>query len=365
VAAYVDSLLEEMELVAKAICKKLPVKHIHFGGGSPQILDPAAVDAIGSALHKYFELTPDVDIAIEVDPAQAKIEVLEAYLKLGVTRVSCGLQDLDPKVQEAINRPQSLEKTAQILSFFRERGVASINLDLMYGLPLQTPETMSETVEQVITLDPDRVALFGYAHVPWMKKHQRLLEKNPLPNSNERHALFCLAAEKLENAGYCSVGIDHFAKKTDSLSLAAKEKRLHRNFQGYTTDETTPLLGFGASAIGSLGEAYFQNVADIKEYQKLVANGNLPVSRGIILNEQDLLRRSIIEDLMCHFTTSKVMGAFDLERKALAPWIEEGLVRWDEEGLTIVKEPRLLARVVASAFDKYLQPCHKKHSLAV
>jgi oxygen-independent coproporphyrinogen III oxidase len=258
VAAYAELLEREIELIGARLAGQT-VTHIHFGGGTPTMLQPNELMRIMAALHARFRITRATEIAIEIDPRSLTRAHIAALADMGVHRASLGVQDFEPRVQEAIGRRQSIEQTARAADGLREAGIVHINLDLMYGLPQQTVATVTDTAERALKLRPDRIALFGYAHVPWMKRHQKLIPDAALPGSNERFAQSRAAADVFVGSGYQHVGLDHFARAGDPLAERQREGRLHRNFQGYTTDETSNLIGFGPSAIGSLPGGYVQN----------------------------------------------------------------------------------------------------------
>ena len=374
VAAYVDCLEREVELVTKHLPGRLDVSHIHWGGGTPTILSPEDLGRISSRLGTAFAVRPDAEIAVEIDPRTITLAHIEALAASGLNRASLGVQDFDPRVQEAIKRIQSFEQTAQVAAWLRQAGVKGLNLDLMYGLPFQTCESVTRSVDLALRLDPDRIALFGYAHVPWMKRHQALLPEEALPDAIARLAQREAAADAFIRAGYVQIGIDHFAKPSDPMADRQRNGRLHRNFQGYTTDEAAALIGFGTSAIGSLPQGYIQNAPTTVGYREAVLKGRLPVVRGVALSEDDRLRRTIIERLMCDFSVdlhelaSKFRrNASDLspEMEAVDALAEDGLVVRDGLTLTIPREGRALVRNVCAVFDRYLESGAQRHSRAL
>src|SRR5690349_1939795 len=302
VAAYVDCLEREIDLVARHLPGRMAVSHVHWGGGTPTILSPDDLRRISRHLGEAFEIRQDAEIAVEIDPRTITPEHVKALTASGLNRASLGVQDFDPRVQETIRRVQSFEQTALVASWLREAGVSGLNLDLMYGLPYQSVRSVKRSVELALKLDPDRIALFGYAHVPWMKRHQALLPEASLPDSLARVEQREAAAEAFIRAGYVQIGLDHFAKPDDPMAVRQKDGRLHRNFQGYTTDEATALIGFGTSSIGSLPQGYIQNAPTTVAYREAILEGRLPVVRGVTLSQDDRLRRAIIERLMCDFS---------------------------------------------------------------
>jgi len=372
VASYVDLLEREIELVAKHLPGRMDVTHIHWGGGTPTILSGSDLKRIMSLPERSFGIRPSAEIAVEIDPRTVTLEHVEALAGSGLNRASLGVQDFDPKVQRTINRIQSFGQTAKVAGCLRRAGVTGINLDLMYGLPYQTTESVLRTIEQALQLAPDRIALFGYAHVPWMKRHQALLPEEAMPDAVQRVEQSTAAASALLDAGYVRIGIDHFAKPDDPLVLRQREGRLHQNFQGYTTDDAAVLVGFGTSAIGSLPQGYVQNASSTVAYREATANGRLATVRGVALTEDDRLRRSIIERLMCDFSVDLAriapMGRkpdFTAELAAIDALACDGLVKRDGLFIQIPEDSRLLVRNVCAAFDRYLQSGAGRHSRAV
>lgn len=372
VASYVELLEREIELVARNLPSRMGVTHIHWGGGTPTILSGTDLRRIMGLLERSFGIRSTAEIAVEIDPRTLTLEHVEALAASGLNRASLGVQDFDPKVQKTINRIQSFEQTAKVAGWLREAGVKGLNLDLMYGLPYQTTESVLRTVGQALELDPDRISLFGYAHVPWMKRHQALLPEEAMPDAIQRVEQNTAAAAALIAAGYVQIGIDHFARPADPMVVQQREGRLHRNFQGYTTDEATALIGFGTSAIGSLPQGYVQNASSTVAYREAVTNGRLATARGIGLSEDDRLRRSIIERLMCDFSVDLARIAlqggkqdFNAELAAIDELARDGLVTRDGLAIEIPEDSRLLVRNVCAAFDRYLESGAVRHSRAV
>ena len=374
VASYVRSLCREIETVSGLIGNRAPVRAIHLGGGSPTMLKPEDIMTLGATLRGSFRLVDEPEISVEIDPNDMTDERLDAFAAIGMTRASLGVQDFDPKVQKAINRDQSFELTESVVNGLRERGIASINLDLLYGLPHQTCATLEQTVRMALTLAHYRIALFGYAHVPWFKKHQTMIADEWLPLPEERYAQSMLAARLIAEAGYEAIGIDHFARPEDSLAAAAREGRLRRNFQGYTDERCDTLIGLGASSISRFQQGYAQNQPATSVYQRTVDEGGLATVRGIELSAEDHARAWIIERLMCDF-------AFDGEEAAVRfgpvarPLIAEAallsttgrhpwLVRRGDV-FVVPEEHRPLVRTVAARFDSYLKQGEARHSAAV
>jgi oxygen-independent coproporphyrinogen-3 oxidase len=372
--SYGATLLTEIELVTAAIGRRLKVQHIHWGGGTPSALPPALMRDVMRSLRTRFDVLPQAEVAVEVDPRELSNASLQVLGEMGTTRASLGVQDFDPRVQEAVNRIQDYALTADCATRLRGAGVGSINLDLVYGLPHQTEQSVATTVEQALRIGPDRAAVFGYAHVPWMKRHQALLPEEALPNAAERFAQRAMVEQVLTGAGYQAIGLDHFARPGDALATAAASARLKRNFQGYTTDDAPVLLGLGASSIGSLPQGYVQNLPSIPAWRDAVRAGRLPVARGVALTDADRLRREVIETLMCQNevdlrAVAARHGADVVSLMDAAPAVQEmasdGLVHWDGMRVTMTPAGRPFVRAVAAAFDTYLAAGVGRHSAAV
>ena len=301
VARYVELLKREIELLSRAISKKHKVRQLHFGGGTPTILCGSDFCALLHNLRSKFSFGPNAEIAVEIDPRTLTPDKVKGLAEAGVTRASLGVQELSQRVQKKINRDQPFDVVKTCVEQLREAGIVAINFDLMYGLPGQSSADIKKTIELCATLEPDRLAVFGYAHVPWFKKHQSHINTADLPDTNERFHQTTTARETLISRGYCPVGFDHFAKPEDSLAVAVNQGTLKRNFQGYTADDNRVLLGIGVSSIGSLPQAYIQNAPRLDIYREHIQAGRLPIVRGIALSAEDYLRRTAIERLMCHF----------------------------------------------------------------
>jgi oxygen-independent coproporphyrinogen III oxidase len=374
ISAYLDAVHREIELVADALPERFVVRHAHWGGGSPTMLRPADWLALTGALRRYFDVAPGAELAVELDPRDATEAYVAALAEAGVNRASIGVQDFDADVQAAINRIQPFEVVERVVGWLRRHGIWGLNLDLMYGLPRQTEAKVLAMVEAAVQLAPSRVALFGYAHVPWMKAHQRLIDEAELPGAVERLRQFSTAALRLQQAGYRPVGLDHFARPADGLAAALDDGRLHRNFQGYTTDEAPVLLGLGASAIGTLPQGYVQNAAPLAEYRRAVAAGRLATARGVALTADDRLRRAVIERLMCELAVDLAAvcrehgadrDALAAERQRLGPLADDGLVILEDGRVSVTEAGRPFVRIVAAAFDAYLSRAAGRHSRAV
>ncbi len=356
---YLNALLQEIQLTAEQFSTKRTVTQLHLGGGTPTSLTEHELSTLMDKLHHHFTIPPDAEIAIEVDPRTvfadggAKLTTLR---KLGFNRISFGVQDLDPAVQEAVRRRQSREMTVETFHRARALGFSSINIDLIYGLPRQTVQSFRHTVEELVSLHPDRIALFSYAKVPWLKKHQQAIREDELPSPEEKFQIYTQARELFLQSGYTAIGMDHFAKREDALARAYHEGRLARNFQGYTVQSAEDSLGFGMTSIGFVEGAYFQNVKTLEEYQARVQQGEFPVFRGIVLKPEDTFRRQLIQEVMCRFQIDKHRFAsiVDAERTSIQPLIEEGLLTETPLLLKATPTGELFIRLIASAFDQYL-----------
>ena len=374
VATYVQHLLQEIELVADALPARMPVSHLHFGGGTPTVLEPEDLATVMARLGARFQFLPDAEIAIESDPRTLADAMIRQIGALGFNRASFGVQEFDPKVQAAINRIQPPDMVERAISGLRAAGVPNVNFDLIYGLPHQTAAALCHTVELCAAMKPDRVALFGYAHVPWVAKNQRMIEDSALPNAAERAEQARLAAATLVANGYVQIGIDHFALPGDSLAVAAAEGHLHRNFQGYTADAARTLIGIGATSIGRTPQGYVQNASETGAWSRAVAAGKLSVARGHALRGQDQLRGGVIERIMCDGSVDlaeagRALGFADDwyadEIAELEQMQRDGLLTYGNGKLALAPEGLPLARVVAAVFDTYLRDSTARHSVAV
>ncbi len=352
ITKYMKLLEQEVKLVASSI-KNTPVKHIHFGGGSPTILAAEGFVQFIKLLQKIFNIQEKAEIAVEMDPRTLNLTKITAYKKVGVTRASLGVQDFDPQVQKAINRVQSYKMVNNVVSDLRLHGINALNIDLIYGLPFQSIKTIKSTLKQTLLLDPDRISLFGYAHLPWMKKHQKLILEEALPNKEKRISILKYASTSLQDAGYVAVGLDHFAKPDDELAIAFKNSRLRRNFQGYTTDIASTLLGFGISSISSFPQGYTQNTSNNTEYKQLIEAGEFAIARGVALTKEDQQRRNIIMSLMCQMRSNIDEILYAKELKRLLPYIKSGDVCFENGTLVIFPSARNKLRLIASVFDNY------------
>jgi oxygen-independent coproporphyrinogen-3 oxidase len=361
---YVDYLRREMALVSRMQKNGRRVAQLHWGGGTPTYLSPQQITRLTDAIHDHFELAADAEVSVEIDPRGLTREHLAALRQGGFNRASLGVQDFNPAVQQAVNRVQSYEETRWAVDTLRELGFNSINLDLIYGLPFQTEDSFAHTLDLIIGMNPDRLAVFNYAHVPWMKKHQRVIKPETLPQPEEKLRILKRTIEKLGEAGYVYIGMDHFAKPDDELAVAQKAKTLYRNFQGYSTRAGCDLYAFGISGISQLQNVYAQNLKDIPPYYQRLNNRQLPTSRGYKLTADDHLRRHVISRLMCDMmldkreVEKKFAVAFDDYFAGALAQLEEfrrdDLLTLGADTIEITPAGRLFIRNIAMAFDAYL-----------
>lgn len=373
VLRYLDCLRKEIELIARYTRELLSIHHVHFGGGTPTMMPSGQMTSIMLELRKHFRISDESEIAIEIDPRVLTAEMAATLGSCGFNRASIGVQSFDAAVQQKINRVQSFEVTESAVRLLRMNGLRRMNFDLVYGLPHQTLQSCIDTVEQALELRPDRFAVFGYAHVPSFKPHQRKMDGRVLPNSEMRFAQSRAIAEALVRAGYIEIGLDHFALPEDALAQAATAGRLHRNFQGYTNDDADVLIGLGASSISRMPQGFVQNEVRIPEYQRLVRESRLPIARGYRFEGDDRLRGTIIERLMCDHRVDlgDVCREFGVDPRkllveaALDPLIADGLVEANCERISVKPHARPLVRSIAAAFDVYLASSIRQHSRAV
>ncbi|SFJ93838.1 oxygen-independent coproporphyrinogen III oxidase [Bradyrhizobium sp. Gha] len=374
IAIYTSGLRTEAHIVAETIGQRLPVSHIHFGGGTPTIMAPETfADLVGALRYSYFVL-PDAEVAVEIDPRTLTEPMAEALAFSGVTRASLGVQSYDSDVQIAINRLQSFEQTAQCVERLRRSGIGRINFDLLYGLPLQTVDSCLGTVAKCIELRPDRFSVFGYAHVPSFKKHQRKIDESTLPDSLDRHLQAETIAEALVDAGYVRIGFDHFALPDDDLAVAKREGRLRRNFQGYTDDAAEALIGLGSSSISRLPQGFVQNVVATKDYLAHIADERLATVKGYAFTEEDRFRADIIERVMCDMAVDLPQVSHRhgrdprsaiVDRSRIDSLVADGVVTMIGDRLAVSGGAEFLVRSVASAFDAHLARSQATHSRAV
>ena len=363
---YGEALKKEMDLVLAGLGGPKPVRQLHWGGGTPTFSPPEILDVIAGSIRERWPFAPGGEIGVEVDPRETTTAHLEVLAKHGFNRVSMGVQDFDPGVQRAVHRNQPYELTRNTIVTARALGFNSVNVDLIYGLPRQTMATFSDTISRILELSPDRVALFNFAYLPDMVRHQRVIKPEELPPPGEKLRILGMAIERFTSAGYVYIGMDHFARPDDELALALKAGTLWRNFQGYTTHAGLDLYGFGVTAISQIGSTYSQNLKDVPGWEAALAEGRLPTKLGIELTAEDRLRRAVIYALMCQFRVDKARvnaefgidfdRHFATELEALAPLEADGLVRRGADAVEVAPAGRLLVRNVAMTFDAYFKP---------
>ncbi|MFC5387709.1 oxygen-independent coproporphyrinogen III oxidase [Aquamicrobium segne] len=370
---YLAILRAEIETVATRATQGLPVEKVHFGGGTPTIVEPQDFIALVDLLRQRFDFRPDSELAVEIDPRTLTSAMAEALGQAGINRASLGVQSFDPVVQKAVNRIQSEEQTFDAVRNLRASGVEKINFDLIYGLPYQTITSCVETARAAAAMRPDRFAVFGYAHVPSFKKHQRMIDEAALPDSSARSQQAQAIAQTLIDAGYRQIGLDHFALPEDDLAAAQSAGKLRRNFQGYTTDNCQTLIGFGASAIGQTAQGYVQNEVALGRYAEAVSSGRLATAKGYRMTVEDQARAAVIERLMCDFSVDvpAVLAPFGLDpalllegNPALATLAGEGVVELSNGTVSVRADHRFLVRVAAAAFDAYLATSPRAHGKA-
>jgi oxygen-independent coproporphyrinogen-3 oxidase len=363
---YMEHLLREVEMQGRLFDRDRFVDQLHFGGGTPTFFDDAQLTRLMKTLREHFTLQPssEREFSIELDPRTVDPQRLDTLWDLGFNRVSLGVQDFNPAVQQAVNRIQSEEETLGLIDHARKIGVDSISLDLIYGLPLQTAESFDKTLDTVLDARPDRLAVYNYAHMPHLFRAQRMINEEDVPTPATKLQLMELTITRLIDAGYVFIGMDHFALPDDELTLAQQQGRLQRNFQGYSTHRECDLVGLGVSSIGKVGDSYAQNLKTIPAWQAAVHNGELPIWRGVTLGTEDRLRRSIIESIMCHGELRyddyeqrygiEFSEHFMPEVQSLDQLERDGLIELQAEGFTVTPAGRLLLRNIAMVFDEYL-----------
>ncbi|HRH45645.1 MAG TPA: oxygen-independent coproporphyrinogen III oxidase [Pyrinomonadaceae bacterium] len=365
IAEYNDYLKKDIDLLVPMISPKRKVQQMHWGGGTPTYLEPDEIRDIGNYIKDRFDFAEDIEASVEIDPRGLTKDHLQALRDVGFNRTSFGVQDFNQKVQEAVNRIQSEELTTQTIEWARELGFQSINLDLIYGLPFQTLESFRETVEKVAQLSPDRIAVFNYAHVPWLKKHMKLIKAEDLPSPDERLQILKMTIETLMDAGYEYIGMDHFAKPTDELAVAQKNGTLYRNFQGYSTKAGCDVYAFGLSAISQFQNIYAQNLKHLRDYYKRVDSGDAATNVGYRMTEDDHIRKETIMQLMCNLEIDKrdieTKFGIDFEEyfaadiPKLKVFIEDGLLENDADKIKVIGSGILVIRNIAMCFDAYLE----------
>jgi oxygen-independent coproporphyrinogen-3 oxidase len=364
-AKYIKYLEKELAMVRPLLGSDRKLCQLHWGGGTPTFLQREEMRALMDALDATFDRQPEAEVSLEVDPRRVEAGTMEFLAGLGFNRVSIGVQDFDAAVQQAVHRIQSEEVTRRVIEEARASGFRSVNLDLIYGLPKQTLDSFNRTLDKVLALEPDRIALYSYAHLPKAFKPQRRIAEADLPSAEGKLQIMTLAIGRLTRAGYLYIGMDHFARPGDELAVAQSQGRLQRNFQGYSTRPESDMLGFGISAIGRVGPCYYQNAKRLDDYYAALDAGRLPVVRGIELTSDDLVRRAVIQALACHFRVSiesielaylvDFRKYFDAEMKDLRRLAFEGLVELGPDWIVVTPKGRLLVRSVCMVFDRYLR----------
>jgi oxygen-independent coproporphyrinogen-3 oxidase len=362
---YLKYLEREAELVSASLDGDRRLCQLHWGGGTPTFLPPDQLRELMAIISRHFRLVPDGEYSIEIDPRSVEPGTIALLAEMGMNRISVGVQDFDPLVQQAVNRIQSEASTRAVVEEARASGIRSVNMDLIYGLPKQNVVGFNQTIDRVLDIAPDRIALYSYAHLPHMFKPQRRILDADLPTPDVKLQMLTLAIRRLGEAGFVYIGMDHFAKPDDELAVAQRQGRLHRNFQGYSTHAECDLVALGVTAIGSVGPTYVQNVRTLDDYYDRLDRGVLPVMRGIELTPDDILRRTVIQSLMCHGAVSMegvelghmidFRSYFQAELEGLVPFVEQGLVTIDDEWLAVTPRGRLLVRAVCMVFDRYLR----------
>ncbi len=374
---YVNYLDKEVAQMCTLLNPRRKVVQLHWGGGSPTFLHPDEIRKLGEVIHRHFTFSPELEAGVEIDPRRLTRDHIVALREVGFNRASIGVQDFDPKVQEAVHRIQPRELTEQVLGWARELGFSSVNFDLIYGLPGQTVESFNRTLDIVLSLEPDRLAVFSYAHVPWVKPAQKILEHKALPVAEVKLQLLKTVIERLtENNRYVYIGMDHFARPNDELAVAQKRKQLQRNFQGYSTRAGSDIYGFGMSSISQIPDVYWQSEKDLPKYYAALDAGQVPLVRGYVVSEEDKIRRETIMRVMCDLSLdyaamSQRLGIdfqahFERELESLAGFEADGLVRRSPTGMEVTDTGRLFIRNIAMSFDNTLAPVsERKHSRTI
>ena len=363
---YLDDLHKEIELQGRLFDEDRVVNQLHWGGGTPTFISQEQISELMHVIKNNFNLLDDDtgEYSIEIDPREIEIETIALLRNLGFNRISIGVQDFNASVQKAVNRIQSYEQTSFVFNEARKRGFHSINIDLIYGLPKQTVKSFCDTIDRVIEMDPDRIAIYNYAHLPHLFKSQRQINEEDLPEANEKLEILGESIKKLTDADYVYIGMDHFAKPDDELSIAQRKGNLYRNFQGYSTNASCDVIGFGVTAISKISNSYSQNLRDIEEYKAAIKSEDIPVFRGYKLNRDDELRREVITQLICHFQIefSEINDLFKIdfkeyfadELKLLKVMEEDSLLKLNDKMIEVLPAGRFLIRNICSAFDRYL-----------
>jgi oxygen-independent coproporphyrinogen-3 oxidase len=370
-------LIKEMAMQAELLGPDQPLEQLHFGGGTPTFLSDDEIREVMAAIAKHFKIVPDGEYSIEIDPRKVSDDTIALLGQTGFNRISIGVQDFDETVQKAVNRIQSEEETLRIIAAARANGFKSVSIDLIYGLPKQSLEGFGRTLDRIIAANPDRLSIYNYAHMPTLFLPQRRIHEEDLPSGQMKLDILSMAVNKLTGAGYVYIGMDHFAKPEDELAVAQRQGMLHRNFQGYSTHADCDLVALGVSAIGKVGPTYSGNFRELEQYYDALDRNELPVMRGIVLNDDDLIRREIIQALMCHFELDKPTfdrefkidfdNYFATEQDELREYEREGLLELSSQRIVVTPKGRMLIRNICMVFDKYLRTRteHAKYSKVI
>ena len=379
VSAYIDAVIKEIETVAALLDKSRKISQVHWGGGTPNAISLNHIERIMQTFDKYFSYTDNAEIAMEVNPAYLDFTDIDHLAKIGFNRLSIGIQDFDPNILKLVNRDSSKHPVKDLVEYMKKAGFQGVNLDLIYGLPHQTVESFKKSVAQAIEISPERLVTFSYAHVPWVKKAQKQLETYGLPGPEEKLKMFNAGLQMLTRAGYVSIGMDHYAKPEDELSKALKNKKLHRNFQGYATRETTgQVYGFGTSSISQLNGAYIQNTKLLKKYIESINSTGFAVERGYELSTEDIIRRDVITEIMCNgylnmhekaqkhnISLEKLKETLGFKKDKLQKFIKDNLITFNKDILELKPEGFFVVRNIAMAFDPLLEIKNAQYSKTV
>jgi len=375
ITTYLDYLSKEMDLYKNVIHPEKKVTQMHFGGGTPTHLTPDQIRRLGEKINSIFSFDLQSENGCEMDPRELTEDHIIALKEIGVNRASMGVQDFDPVVQKAVNRINSKELVYETISWIRKHNYESLNLDLIYGLPHQSVDSFEKTIDGILELDPDRLAVFNYAHVPWMKPHMKLIKEEDLPHPEQKLEMLKMIIERLSSSGYVYIGMDHFAKETDEMTIAQKEKSLQRNFQGYSTKLGADIVAMGMSSISQLENVYAQNFKELPTYYSAIDSGNIPVEKGYILSDDDHIRRETIMRLMCdlelnYSVMSDHLGInfsqyFEKDLEGLDTFQKDNLIKMDSDGISITESGRLFIRNIAMEFDAYLEKDKARYSKTI
>ncbi|NBQ51240.1 MAG: oxygen-independent coproporphyrinogen III oxidase [Marivivens sp.] len=369
---YLKLLKKELALIDAHLPKDVLISQIHLGGGTPTLLPPDLILELGEAVNAFRPMADDLQFSVEIDPTEVDQARIDALVKIGMTRASIGVQDFDPAVQDAIGRQQTFDQTRDVVRMLRDAGIKSVNMDILYGLPHQTRERMADSVQRVLSLSPDRVALYGYAHVPWMAKRQVMIPADALPDAETRLDLFDIARDLFMWDGYQEIGIDHYARPEDSLATADKAGTMHRNFQGYTDDTAKVLIGLGASAISKYPQGFAQNISTSSKYAVAIESGQLATARGHTMSDDDTLRSDMIEKLMCSFELdlADIAAEHGLPLSTIQKMVQPMIDQFHDQMviknnvIRLNENARLIARLCAQRIDAYQMP-EGRHSRAL